>query len=134
MDSPSSYVLPKEGNSWKSSKTTTPLTVQESAQKVEDETTAPNTSENSSLAKPLVDQKNPELPQISKLSIKEEETKSAIRSALNPKQVIPKASHQEQFDYGGLSWVLSTIYEDANFGESMEDHPSGDIVYIPIVE
>ena len=134
MDSPSSYVLPKEGNSWKSSKSTTPLTVQESAQKLEDETTAPNTSDNSSLAKPLADQQDPELPQISKLSIKEEETKSGIRSALSPHQVIPKASHQEQFDYGGLSWVLSTIYEDANFGESMEPHPSGDMVYIPIVE
>jgi len=134
MDSTSSYVLPKEGNSWKSSKSTTPLTTQESAQKLEDETTAPNTSENSSLAKLPADQQDPELPQISKLSLKEEENKSGIRSALNPKQVIPMASHQEQFDYGKLSWVLSTIYEDANFGESMEPHPSGDMVYIPIVE
>ena len=134
MDSPSSYVLPKEGNSWKSSKSATPNASEDSTPKLKEEPTILKTSENSSLAKPHVDQHNPELPQISKLSLKDEETKSAFRSALNPLQVIPKASHQEQFDYGGLNWVLSTIFEDANFGESLPTLPSGDLVYIPIVE
>jgi hypothetical protein len=130
MDSPSSYVLPKEGNSWKSSKSTTPIASEESTPKLKEEPTTLKTSEDSSLAKPHVDQYNPELPKISK----DEETKSAFRSALNPLQMIPKASHQEQFDYGGLNWVLSTIYEDSNFGESLSQLPSGELVYIPIVE
>ena len=134
MDSPSPYVLPKEGNSWKSSKSTTPIASEESTPKLKEELTILKTSENSSLAKPHVDNHNPELPQISKLSLKDEETKSAFRSALNPLIVISKASHQEQFDYGGMNWVLSTIYEDANFGESLSTLPSGELVYIPIVE
>lgn len=134
MDSPSSYVLPKEGNSWKSSKSATPNASEESTPKLKEEPTTLKTSENSSLAKPHVVQHNPEIPKISKLTIKDEESKSAFRSALNPLQVIPKASHQEQFDYGGMNWVLSTIYEEANFGESLPPHPSNELVYIPIVE
>ena len=134
MDSPSSYVLPKEGNSWKSSKSATPNASEESTPKLKEEPTPLKISENSSLAKPHVDYHNPELPQISKLSLKDEETKSAFRSALNPLQVILKASHQEQFDYGRMNWVLSTILEDTNFSESLPPLPSGEQVYIPIVE
>ena len=133
MDSPSSYVLPKEGNSWKSSKSTTPIASQGGTPKIKEEPATLKTSVNSSLAKPGSNQYSPELPQMSKLSLRDEEEKSAFKSALNLLQVIPKASHQEQFDYGGLSWVLSTIYEDANFGESLPPLPSGDLVYIPIV-
>jgi hypothetical protein len=37
-------------------------------------------------------------------------------------------------EYGGLSWVLSTIYEEINYGEKLPKHLSGKIVYIPLVE